>query len=148
MPKVTEEHRQVRRQQIIEAALNCFAQKGFHQTTMRDICKEAKLSLGAVYLHFAGKEDIIEASWQSIWETRAGLFDEVKKEYFTLYTRNKLWAIYEKRLTHADTDRAWIVWIQLLAEALYNPRIRESIRRNWNDGEKNTVEMLRLGVES
>ena len=41
MPKVAKEHGEARRRQIIDAAYRCFARKGFHQTTMRDIYEQA-----------------------------------------------------------------------------------------------------------
>jgi AcrR family transcriptional regulator len=62
VPKVPEQHLADRREQILQAALVCFASKGFHRTTMQDICTEAGLSAGAVYHYFAGKEEIIAAS--------------------------------------------------------------------------------------
>lgn len=60
-PKVPEEYMQIRRNQIIEAACKCFVEKGFHNTTMKDICKAANLSPGAVYNYFSSKEDIVTA---------------------------------------------------------------------------------------
>ena len=147
MPKVTEEHRQARREQILEAALNCFIKNGFHRTTMKDICREAGLSAGAVYLHFSSKEDIIEASWKSIYEARAAYIDTVKQTSPALRALNEVWDDYERRLTEADTNKAWQLWIQLLSEALRNPRIRESIRRNWDDGEKHAVGLIRHAQE-
>src|SRR2546426_7751892 len=49
MPKVTDAHLEARRQQILDAATECFARKGFHRSTMHDICQMAELSPGAVY---------------------------------------------------------------------------------------------------
>lgn len=43
----------------MDAAFQCFARKGFHPTTMQDICVEADLSAGAIYRYFASKEEII-----------------------------------------------------------------------------------------
>ena len=48
MPKVSEEHLDARRRQIVDAAIVCFVRKGFHRATMQDICREAGLSAGAV----------------------------------------------------------------------------------------------------
>ena len=62
MPKVTEAHLEARRQQIVDAACVCFARKGFHPTTMQEICRQAELSPGAVYRYFESKEDIIIAA--------------------------------------------------------------------------------------
>jgi AcrR family transcriptional regulator len=64
MPKVLPEYLELRRQQILDAAATCFARRGFHQTTMQDICGEAELSPGAVYRYFRSKEEIIEAMGQ------------------------------------------------------------------------------------
>lgn len=63
MPKVTEAHLEARRQQILDAAWACFARKGYHETTMQDICAESGLSPGAIYRYFASKETIINAVW-------------------------------------------------------------------------------------
>jgi len=46
---------------ILQAALQCFLAKGFHQTSMRDIAQAAGVSLGNLYNHFSGKEAIILA---------------------------------------------------------------------------------------
>ncbi|EMT5435632.1 TetR/AcrR family transcriptional regulator [Stenotrophomonas maltophilia group sp. Smal32] len=46
---------------ILQAALQCFLAKGFHQTSMRDIAQAAGVSLGNLYNHFPGKEAIILA---------------------------------------------------------------------------------------
>jgi AcrR family transcriptional regulator len=61
VPKVTEEHVDARRRQILSAALRCFAREGFHRTTMQDIFREADLSPGAVYSYFQGKDELITA---------------------------------------------------------------------------------------
>ena len=59
MPRVSEQHLEQRRRQIIDAARRCFIRKGFHQTSMQDIFREAGLSAGAVYRYFRSKNDII-----------------------------------------------------------------------------------------
>jgi AcrR family transcriptional regulator len=50
-----------RREEILAAAKRCFARDGFHATSMRDIYRECALSPGAVYNHFASKEEIVRA---------------------------------------------------------------------------------------
>jgi len=50
-----------RRTQILDAALVCFAQRGFHQTSMHDISAEAGISVGLIYRYFANKEAVISA---------------------------------------------------------------------------------------
>lgn len=61
MPKVSDDHRERRKNQIVDAAKRCFSRKGFHRTTTREICEEAGLSTGAVYSYFDSKEELIQA---------------------------------------------------------------------------------------
>jgi AcrR family transcriptional regulator len=50
-----------RRSQILEAAMTCFAECGFHQTSMHDISAEAGISVGLIYRYFKNKEEVIAA---------------------------------------------------------------------------------------
>lgn len=59
MPKLTPATQAARRSHILDAAELCFARAGFHRTTMQDICKQAGVSAGALYVYFASKEDLI-----------------------------------------------------------------------------------------
>jgi AcrR family transcriptional regulator len=61
MPRVSDAHRERRREQILEAARRCFIRKGFHQSSMADVFAEAGLSAGAVYRYFRSKNEIITA---------------------------------------------------------------------------------------
>ncbi len=47
--------------QILNAAIACFAKRGFHQTSMHDISAEAGISVGLIYRYFANKEAVIAA---------------------------------------------------------------------------------------
>jgi AcrR family transcriptional regulator len=47
-----------RRNQIHQAALVCFGQKGYHQATMDDIVAESGLSKGTLYWYFPSKKDL------------------------------------------------------------------------------------------
>lgn len=46
------------RSRILEAALERFADQGYHQTKVADIVESSRTSKGAVYFHFPSKEDI------------------------------------------------------------------------------------------
>lgn len=61
MARVSQEHLDARRRQILDGAALCFARNGFHATSMQDVLKEIGLSAGAVYRYFSGKEELIGA---------------------------------------------------------------------------------------
>lgn len=73
-PKVSDSHAEARREQILLAAMNCFAENGFHKTSVKDICRAANLSPGAVYSYFESKDDIIAALCQMGDEMNDNMF--------------------------------------------------------------------------
>jgi AcrR family transcriptional regulator len=61
LPKITAAHEQQRREQILSAAMACFARQGYHATSMDDVVRESGLSVGAIYTYFSSKEDLFLA---------------------------------------------------------------------------------------
>src|ERR1700704_4051429 len=59
MPQPVPEASLDRRTQILEAAIVCFAKRGFHQASMHDISAEAGISVGLIYRYFQSKEAVI-----------------------------------------------------------------------------------------
>jgi len=57
------------RRRIYEAALELFREKGFEQTTMRDIAAKAGVALGGAYYYFASKEAIVLAFYHEMQES-------------------------------------------------------------------------------
>jgi AcrR family transcriptional regulator len=53
--------RDQRRTQILAAAKNVFAERGFHQASINDIIKRADIARGTFYLYFAGKDAVFES---------------------------------------------------------------------------------------
>lgn len=49
------------RDRIVDAALRLFRDKGFDETTMRDVAEEAGVATGAAYYYFRSKEDLVMA---------------------------------------------------------------------------------------
>ena len=57
-----EEHEELRRTQILDAALAVFSRDGFHATRVEAIAREAGLAKGTIYLYFPTKEAIVQAA--------------------------------------------------------------------------------------
>jgi AcrR family transcriptional regulator len=76
MPRVTEAYRTARRDEIVEAALRCFAARGYQRTSMADIIEESGLSAGAIYGHFSGKKDLFAAVAGRVLDARSGELED------------------------------------------------------------------------
>ncbi|MBC2902660.1 TetR/AcrR family transcriptional regulator [Streptomyces cupreus] len=80
MARVSQEHLDARRRQILEGAARCFARNGFHATSMQDVLKEVDLSAGAVYRYFSGKDELIAAIVKGVLAEVRAAFEEVTRQ--------------------------------------------------------------------
>ena len=63
MPKRDDIYMGEQRTAIARAALKVLLEKGVYATSLRDICMEAGISIGALYTHFANKSEAITCAW-------------------------------------------------------------------------------------
>ncbi|MDF2629648.1 MAG: TetR family transcriptional regulator [Symbiobacteriaceae bacterium] len=59
MPRVSAEHKEQRRQAILDAAMEVFIGKGYQLATINDISAHCNLSVGALYRYFPTKGEIM-----------------------------------------------------------------------------------------
>ena len=130
MPKVNEAYLDSRRQQIITAAYRCFARKGFHQATMRDIYAESGLSAGAIYHYFRSKEEIIEASFIFDYQRGLPVFQQAAEDPDPMAAIAHLLDFFYTGLESAAALGADRVNIQGWAEALVNPQLLAPLRES------------------
>jgi AcrR family transcriptional regulator len=58
MPKISEEDKELRKQQVLLAAMEVFKRKGYEKATLKDIVEEAGMSRGWIYLYYSDKNQI------------------------------------------------------------------------------------------
>lgn len=69
-----------RRSAIIEAAIDVFAQRGFHHARVSDVAKEAGIADGTIYLYFKSKDDLLISLFEEKMEQIVDTFrDEVSR---------------------------------------------------------------------
>jgi AcrR family transcriptional regulator len=62
MPKISADREAAVRERIIRAAIEVFAEKGYHRATIADVVRRSGLSVGAIYTHFANKDALFLSS--------------------------------------------------------------------------------------
>lgn len=125
MPKVTEEHLQARRQQILDGAASCFADRGFHQTTMNDICQATDLSPGAIYRYFNSKEEIIEAMVDERTRQAVEHMKQAEERSDTIQALEETARVYFAKL---EDPQGCALDIAIWSEAQSNPAVRARLR--------------------
>jgi len=136
MPKVTVEHLNARRAQIMDAARACFARKGFVQSTIQDICKEAGLRHGAIYRYFKSKSDIVFAIGDESREMVLGMTEEMEGRHTALEILDFIGERFFGLLAEPGAEQGLLVHPEVWAETLRNAEMREQARRSmqaWRD---------------
>jgi AcrR family transcriptional regulator len=59
--QLQEKERKARRTRITRAAVTVFAERGVEKASIEQVAREADLSVGAIYLYFRSKEDLLGA---------------------------------------------------------------------------------------
>jgi len=94
-PRVTPRAEDTRRK-IYEAAMELFREKGFEETTMRDIAAKAGVALGGTYYYYSSKDAIVLAFYREMQETSTPLVDEVLGHKNKL--KERIRAVLDERL--------------------------------------------------
>jgi AcrR family transcriptional regulator len=79
MPTMQEKTLAVRRQHVLEAAIQVFAQKGFRRATIRDIALAAGVSDGTIYNLFDNKAALLRAVLEGAGKSELATGDDVPK---------------------------------------------------------------------
>jgi AcrR family transcriptional regulator len=129
MPRVTNEHLEARRRQILDAAVACFAREGFHRTTIPDIAREAGLSTGAMYGYFESKDELIDAIAEERHARERAVLATARDAPDPRDALQALAAEFLGSLSDPDEQLQRRIGIQVWAEALRNPAILALVRR-------------------
>ncbi|MER5741264.1 TetR/AcrR family transcriptional regulator [Streptomyces sp. NPDC002262] len=139
MPKGVTRRRPRTRAALLKAALEAFAEHGFHATTIEQVCERAGYTRGAYYSNFASKEELFLALFDEHSERTvarlAASIDALAAEEYTLARLAELaatiepderdWYLVTTEFTlHAirDPQAAWVL-------ARHDERLRAEIAR-------------------
>lgn len=112
-----------RRTQIMDAAMTCFRRRGFHQTSMQEICAEADLSPGALYRYFPSKTDIIAAISAADAKSRLAMLETIETGAELI---DRLVFFADKFVAKRRSDAPLVG--EILAEALRDPDLAARMR--------------------
>lgn len=127
-----------RLQQLLDAAATCFARRGFHRTTMDEIAREAGVSAGLIYRHFAGKEELIVAIVEQHRDTELARVAAARQAPTLVVALDHLLV---PAPANTDLRGEGLVFAEVLAEALRNPRV-EAVVRAGDDAVRDAIAEL------
>jgi AcrR family transcriptional regulator len=101
-PRVTQRAEDTRRK-IYEAAMAMFREKGFDETTMRDIAAKAGVALGGAYYYFSSKDAIVLAFYREMQEASMTVVNEAIADKKKL--KDRIRGVIDQRLKLLDPNR-------------------------------------------
>lgn len=96
---------EARRRKIILAALRCFTEQGINETSITDIRRQSKASVGSIYHHFGGKDKLARAVYlEGIRDYQSGLAEILTRHEDA---REGVFAIIRYHLEWAKNNPEW-----------------------------------------
>jgi len=145
-PKMPKEYSDLRRSQILTATWELFAEKGYHETTMRDVAKKMGVSTGVIYKYFKGKEEITEGIAEMSNQSQAQLFAQIaQRDTARESMLDFIDAIFDC-CTFAELRKSSIANINVWAEARDKPGFRTIVMQQFRKTHHNLAELIGSGV--
>jgi TetR/AcrR family transcriptional repressor of uid operon len=142
--KVDPERQHAKRKQIVEAAIECFARRGFHATTTAEICAAAGMSPGNLFHYFDSKDAIIQAIAEEDQRETAAMFAQLDAADNVL---DALLEMAEGAMTLASDQVYARISIEIAAEATRNPKITAMFVVNEGHTKAALVSLLARGID-
>ena len=134
-----------RRRQILGAAIVCFAETGFHQTSMHDISAEAGISVGLIYRYFKNKDEVISAIAAEHKKEIAEVLERARQAPTLLEALEILFTCHCCE-DSPQTISAFV--IDLFAEAGRNPQVAKLVRDVIRTKAKGLTDLIARAPES
>jgi AcrR family transcriptional regulator len=112
----------MRKQQILDAALKVFSNKGFAEATTTEIAQEAGVAEGTIYNYYQSKRELLVAVVKTFVMTESflNLFENVGKMDYPVF----LTAVLNNRMDFIE-DNVRSHMLLLIGEILRDPELRE-----------------------
>jgi len=147
-PKMPQEHRDFRRQQILNAAWECFADKGYQETTIRTIAERMNLSTGIIYSYFKGKDDLLEAIHTCSMDNKKKVADKIRQKDTARGAIDELFNQFFKSYPMKDLKKGVQADIRFWSEAVKRKNFRKIFISQYNYIQKIIAQSVQEGVKS
>ena len=120
--------KEVRREQLMLAALQLFSDKGYHNTSISDIAVKAKISKGLLYNYFESKEtllnEVVIMAFRDVAQETGKLLENIKskpaKEVFAIMVESFFTMLKEQK-------ELWKLTLSLAVQVSSIPSVHKTI---------------------
>jgi AcrR family transcriptional regulator len=105
----------VRKQELLDAALELFAEKGYDHTSINDIIEKVGVTKGAFYYYFKSKEEVLDEIVDKFNEYDAQIFRQVMAENNDAMEKLRMMHIRGLRFIKDNPELAWKSWQAIMS---------------------------------
>lgn len=137
------------RERLLDGAKRCLYEKGYAQTTARDIVAASGTNLASIGYHFGTKEALLNAA---VLEAIDEWGDELERIFSSVpgidaNPMGRFEAIWKRVIESFETHRAlWVSSFEAFARAERSPELREQLAEGQEQGRYGLVALFR-GIE-
>jgi AcrR family transcriptional regulator len=113
------------RQKIVEAAVELFSTRGFHESSMRDIAGRVGIEAASLYAHYTGKEEILRT-----------ILESYRREIATMRLPDEA---LERIVAQHSTEAILIEGFETIRRGVSAPRSERILRLLFNEMFKNPL---------
>jgi AcrR family transcriptional regulator len=136
-----------RKSQILDAAMETFAEKGFHKTRMSDIAESSGLSKGSLYWYFDSKDAIILKLIDRVFEFEIKDLTALLKDERS--AEERLFIYTERGGQDIIKMLKWMPLVyDFLALAFRQDAIKTAIQRYYNKNLDLLVNLIQQGIDA
>ena len=107
---------------LLSAASECFAEKGYSESTTKEIASRAGIGQGSIYTYFKGKEELFDAIVDDVRDRTFDLYDSLQSgtyldrlcDFIELGINDKIFPPYQNKL-----------WLEIMAASSRNEYLRD-----------------------
>ncbi|MCK9422371.1 MAG: TetR/AcrR family transcriptional regulator [Bacteroidales bacterium] len=146
-PRTKEQYEEIRdskRSHILDAAIECFATKGYHAVSISELANHAGISKGLMYNYYISKEELLKEIFREIL-SQLGMLDTFDPDRAGVIDRKGLLQYLNRLFRHLKSNL--IIWKMYMA-IFSQPTVQEILKDEIRASSKQPLEMLECYFKS
>lgn len=135
------------KQTILEKACQLFAEKGYKDVTMQDICEQSGLSRGGLYRHFESTEQIFLEIVNAFTDRqKARIISEIRQSVPAAIILDNILSAYQQEMGDKKASLSLAIY-----EFYSNPAIAKTdnaVTRQYENSKSAWLELIQYGIKT
>ena len=133
------------KQHICNEAYKLFAENGYKNVTMKDICEAAGLSRGGLYRHYESTEQIFLEITKGFMEQKNIFLEKMEKNVSAVEILNEMLSKYEEEMLDSQNSLSLAIYEFYSNSAI--SKTENAMMKQYEYSKELWIELVRYGIE-